>query len=281
MLCAIAALAASVGATGDARADDASGRPTPATAKTRSAATKTRVAPAYRVVWPLEVSALAIMGVVSAGWVLRGELSPVSCGPVCPKDRVNAFDRPFAGRYSAPATFVSDLAVVATVGGALATVLIDEGAGSGANDAFVVLETIVSGITTAIVSNTSVRRPRPYMYGTLAPLEKRTSGDGGLSFFSGHATTASAAAVGLFMTLRRLHPGASWPGWFLAGGAALVSAVGVGRIVGGHHFPTDVLAGVAVGSAYGVLVPTLHAHPVRVVPQAGADGPGLTLVGTF
>ena len=40
----------------------------------------------------------------------------------------------------------------------------------------------------------------------------------------------------------------------------LGALVGVGRVRGGKHHPSDVVAGWAVGVASGILVPLVHAH---------------------
>jgi membrane-associated phospholipid phosphatase len=59
--------------------------------------------------------------------------------------------------------------------------------------------------------------------------------------------------------------------------------VGATRILAGEHFPTDVVAGAAVGAAIGLIVPALHAAPSRMsaVPLAVASGGGIGLTGSF
>lgn len=109
------------------------------------------------------------------------------------------------------------------------------------------------------------RRPRP----TLAPVAGRRPFPvpASFSFPSGH--TASAAA---FATAA----GAELP----AGGApltALAAVVGYSRIHTGVHFPSDVLAGAAVGAAAGMLARRLWDGPQR--RDARRDAPPTNPVG--
>ncbi|HEY0840783.1 MAG TPA: phosphatase PAP2 family protein [Vulgatibacter sp.] len=104
------------------------------------------------------------------------------------------------------------------------------------------------------VSKQTVLRPRPYTYS--AP-QGRT--DDSASFFSGHASSTAVAAftaARLIDLQRDLTTGARIG---LYGSAAALS-LGVGslRVAAGMHFPTDVLAGAAVGAALGIAIPTLH-----------------------
>ena len=97
------------------------------------------------------------------------------------------------------------------------------------------------------------------------------------SFPSGHAASAAAFATGVALEV----PALAAP----VGG--LAAAIGASRLVTGVHYPSDVAAGFALGTAAGLLTlrwwprrpeaPAAAARPRREAP-ASADGAGLVLV---
>jgi membrane-associated phospholipid phosphatase len=95
----------------------------------------------------------------------------------------------------------------------------------------------------------AVGRQRPLIDGHPA-LAKAPSK---LSFPSAHATSSLAAAT----ALGRVEPRAR-PALF-----TLAAAICVGRPYLGMHYPSDVLAGAALGTALGALIPGLGASPTE------------------
>lgn len=91
-----------------------------------------------------------------------------------------------------------------------------------------------------------IRRPRPY--------PALFMGAHGYSFPSGHATVAAALAVALaWLWYRHAH---NRPSRWLGPGVGFFFPlfIGVSRVYLGAHYPSDVLAGFILGTAWGVMV---------------------------
>jgi membrane-associated phospholipid phosphatase len=152
-----------------------------------------------------------------------------------------------------------------------------------AQDVTIVAESFaLASLVTGLVK-ISVRRTRPYLhYGGEDPLYS----DGSLDvtgFLSGHSSmAASVAASTATLAFLRGRPAAPWIA--VAGGAVAVTT-GMLRIAADRHYLSDVLAGLAFGTAVGILVPVLHALPLgrggdvalTISPSPG----GLGVSGTF
>lgn len=246
---------------------------------------------AYQLYVEVDAPLLAIAALFGIGRSIRGGLAPAYCAPApgsqaepttrCNPQSLNWLDRQVAGRYHPGWNLWSDVGLYGLEALAAGGILVQEGFKRGLNDLVVIAEATLLASAASGVSTAITGRPRPYMYGTDAPLSVRQNGNGGLSYFSGHTATSFGAVTATFMTLRRLHPDDRWPWWVLACGATTAWFVGATRVLAGDHFPTDVMAGAVVGTAIGVMVPALHAAPRRMTPapMAVADGGGIAIVG--
>ena len=103
-----------------------------------------------------------------------------------------------------------------------------------------------------------VLRPRPLVYDPTINLGEKTTRDSRMSFLSGH--TAAVAAFSFFgakvfsdYSDNNLHKALVW-----SGAATLPAVTGYLRYRSGKHFPTDIIAGYALGATIGFLVPFLH-----------------------
>lgn len=101
-------------------------------------------------------------------------------------------------------------------------------------------------------------RNRPFVYNPSVPIEKKETKDARLSFFSRHATMAFASSVFLSTVYGTYNPECALQPWLWTITLIGASAVGYMRYESGDHFPTDLLAGAAVGSFIGYGVPWLH-----------------------
>jgi membrane-associated phospholipid phosphatase len=104
----------------------------------------------------------------------------------------------------------------------------------------------------------TVRRPRPLAYNPAFPLDTRLHPDARKSFPSGHTSMSTVACVFTAQVFSDLYPRSRWRPVVWAGALAVPATVGYFRFQGGKHFPTDVLAGMALGTLVGWGVPRLH-----------------------
>jgi membrane-associated phospholipid phosphatase len=156
-------------------------------------------------------------------------------------------------------------------------------------DAFIIAEAAVLAADVNQLVKFTVGRERPFVH-VLPEDAKNTTrdpADNNLSFYSAHSTLVFSLAVasGTVATLRgyRLAP-VVW-----ASGLAVAATVGYLRIAADRHYFTDVLAGAAIGSVIGFVVPFLAHHPrwgwghVRLGLAGGGPrgGIGLSLSGIF
>jgi membrane-associated phospholipid phosphatase len=118
-----------------------------------------------------------------------------------------------------------------------------------------------------------VNRDRPYRY--FDPFPAGQEGDYHNSFPSGHTALAFMSAAFLTSTFSAEFPDSPWKLPLITAAYSLALTVGAARISSGNHFLSDVLAGAAIGSLYGYLIPALHLRkrgedqPVEFTPTPG------------
>jgi undecaprenyl-diphosphatase len=173
------------------------------------------------------------------------------------RDEVNGFDRPLMFAYNETGDMISKVGAYALL--VLPAVSLLENIGD--------LNTVLTyGImyaeaffltygTKELLKHT-VNRNRPYNY--FDPIPDGMEDDYFNSFPSGHTSLAFMAAGFLTATFSAEYPASPWKGPVIGVAYSLAAGVGAGRILSGDHFLTDVLAGAAIGSLYGYLVPALH-----------------------
>lgn len=145
------------------------------------------------------------------------------------------------------------------------------------------------------VTASSIDKLRPYAYNNDSmlvngqkvpevPMEKRTNNGARNSFYAGHPGTNAAASFFVASVYATYHPHSSWK-YFLYGVAvATTASAAYVRYKTGHHFPTDIIAGVALGTSYGLVIPALHRckkmKNLSVTPFTGM-GNGINMQYTF
>ncbi|MBT8234202.1 MAG: phosphatase PAP2 family protein [Saprospiraceae bacterium] len=102
------------------------------------------------------------------------------------------------------------------------------------------------------------KRFRPFTYNSEVSNEIKLSNGARYSFASGHAS--NTAALGFFSAkvFSDLYPHSKWKPVIWTLGVTLPAMTGYLRYRAGKHFPTDIIAGYALGATIGYLVPHFH-----------------------
>jgi membrane-associated phospholipid phosphatase len=118
-----------------------------------------------------------------------------------------------------------------------------------------------------------INRPRPMVGQVL----RVTEHPGSTSFPSGHLIfiTISAGVLMLCIGHRYLPPWARLIGWAVVAG--IVLSVALDRIYTGTHWPTDVLGGILIATAWLTLVMSVRWISDRASPTKKADRPSVSL----
>ena len=211
----------------------------------------------------------------SAGLVrvfFMDDLARKSCP--CDPAGINALDRGTVGNDSAAAGIAANVTVYGVMAALPLVDLIDLGWGRAwGEDLAVYAETLAISTALQNATNFIVARPRPRTYA--GDPDYLASGEGYLSFYAGHVSTAFAALSTAAFTIRKRYGEQVWP-WIVVG--LVASSVAVERVASGDHFPTDVAVGAVAGTAIGITVPWLHLRGERrrlSIAPMGAHGLGI------
>lgn len=213
----------------------------------------------------------AALLVVGAAGQLTGQYRLSNMAPVRPgePDRADLlpFDRWNAGTWNPRAAVASDV-LVWSVGGAMLYADLWHGVtgpehGGAARRPFLEDALILSQ---AYLWNSGLNlhvraarvHPRPFVYGSRAPEAERLKGEAAGGFYSGHASAAFLGAVYVSTVYPLRHPEFEHRAWLWTGSLAAATATAGLRVAAGKHFPSDVVAGAAIGSLVGWTFVQLH-----------------------
>ncbi len=206
---------------------------------------------------PVAVGAAAFAG---AGHYIQSRVRPFSLSQLNAQDpsAIPRFDRLNVGNWRPSAAALSDVV-------ALCAVVSPVTLFTRTNRSHIYPHILLMGAEAALISygfTTTAKglahRTRPYAYGQVAPLSERLDRDARLSFFSGHTCLVATATFFAAQVTVDLNPKSNLQVLIWSAAALAPAAVGYLRVRSGKHFPSDVVAGYAVGAASGILVPLLH-----------------------
>lgn len=173
---------------------------------------------------------------------------------------INALDRKAVDNYSPQDATTSDF--IRTGVTILPILLLSEHHTKHDITALLAMSAEVMAITFGVTNTVKnvVNRARPLVYNPEVPLDERIGKRSRRSFFSGHTSHTAAAAFFVAKVITDYHPnmnnGTKVALWAVSSSIPAITAYL--RVTAGKHFPTDVMAGYAVGAFTGWLIPHLH-----------------------
>jgi membrane-associated phospholipid phosphatase len=139
---------------------------------------------------------------------------------------------------------------------------------------------LIQASINGIVKGT-VQRTRPFVYDDETPIDKKTSIDAKISFFSGHTSMTAAISFFTAKVFTEYIDDNTVKILIWSGAAILPAVVAISRVNTHWHFPTDVMAGYAVGALIGYFIPELHKTKVNgnlsIYPSININKPMLSL----
>ena len=197
------------------------------------------------------------LGLTTSSFFIKNSSNNASGNAVVQKNSVNAFDRGLIFRFNKPLDITSTIAVY----GMMALPVLSVGANIKNADVWLsygimYAESVLLVFSTTEILKNSIMRYRPYFYFGEIP-----GGQGSeyyKSFPSRHTAFAFMSAGFLSSTFFTEYPDSPWKIPLCAISYSLAAGIGAARILSGNHFLSDVLAGAAIGSVYGYLIPWLH-----------------------
>lgn len=221
--------------------------------------------------------AIATAGLLGfgVGWLAQRDFVPLTDAERLRLDAsaLNRLDRTAVDNWSPGAARASDLLVAAAAAAPLTLLLSDAGSDQAGTIGVMYLETALLNTGLTYLLKSVVGRTRPYMYSDdpRIPAELRLSPTSRRSFPSGHTANAFCAMVFLASVHGQLLPDSDAGDWIWGGCLATAATVGYLRYAAGMHFPTDIVAGAALGAFAGWVVPVLHEDDLA---PAGPEAPG-------
>lgn len=239
--------------------------------------------PVYKSTWKLDLPLmLGGIGVGVTGYLTEHKLNPVDQAELGTLDRmtISGFNRGAAYNWSPSAARVSDVMLLSSVLSPLGMILVPKRSGEWGTIGIMAAEAFF--YTYGITSGTkgTVRRLRPFAYNPLVPQETRLDPDARAGFPSGHASHTALACFFGAKIYSDLYPERRSRYFVWAGAALYTGTVAWLRVRAGKHFPTDVIAGSALGAGIGVLIPHLHKKERKYFSLAPLPG-GLQLAWRF
>lgn len=119
-------------------------------------------------------------------------------------------------------------------------------------------ETMFLTVGITAIAKKAFLRSRPFVYNPDFDINLKLEKNARYAFFSGHASVVSASSFFTAKVFADYYPDSKWKPVVWGAAATIPAITGYLRVRAGKHYPTDVIAGYAVGAVFGILIPQIH-----------------------
>ena len=201
------------------------------------------------------------LGSLAAGSIVESNfVSSFSVEEILRLDRseVNTFDQNATFNYSHGARNGSDITLFSSY--ALPTLLLINKKTRKDFGQIAILYAESFSLTLGLTNLTKrlVKRTRPFVYNDLASFSDKQTKNAKYSFFSGHTSMTAVNSFFAAKVFTDYFPESRWKPLVWTVAFFVPATTGYFRVKAGKHYPTDIIAGIAVGGLVGILVPHLH-----------------------
>ena len=215
----------------------------------------------YDISWKKEIAPITVgIGLTALGTILqnnapRANLDEINSLMV---SDLNFLDRGVIGNNSSSAQTISDVVLYSSIAYPFITFASSKCRTN--TGAILVMTTEVALLTNGLTSffKGAVNRHRPFNYDPTTDEAIKLGESSRKSFISGHTSSVSALTFLTARIITDLHPDAKHKGLIWGAAIAAPAVIGYLRVQAGKHFPTDVIAGYAVGATIGYFIPQMH-----------------------
>lgn len=215
----------------------------------------------YQINWKMDIPILVGGGAsLVTGTILSNNVSPVTMEFVEslePND-VNSFDRSAIYKTSSFARTSSDYLLFSSVAYPFLLLADKQVRSSAGMVGFLLVETALLSNGLTILTKSSFKRTRPFIYNLDIPFEDKVRHNSRLSFYSGHANAVASLSFFTAKVFSDYHPDSKLKPYIWTLAATLPAATAFFRYKAGRHFPTDTIVGYIMGASIGYFVPHFH-----------------------
>jgi membrane-associated phospholipid phosphatase len=215
----------------------------------------------YEVTWKKEIPYIATgigsIGLAAYTQTLTELFTTDELMTLDPND-INRFDRIAIDNYSNNADMASD---VLWIGSHAAPFLFLGDKKTRAHfDQIIIMYGEVAAINLGltVICKNITQRPRPYVLNPDVSEDLKLTKQAKASLVSGHASMTAANTFFVAKVFSDFFPDSKWKPVVWTSAAVIPAVTGYLRVAAGRHYPTDVIAGYALGATIGVLIPHFH-----------------------